>query len=105
MRKIKKIVIDVNTLLNRLEQIQAYEDTTRARFKDKAVLEITYEEPVKNPVDEFKRIGAFLNITEIDPNKIVLKKQNPEKLEELIINYHEVVQLLSNTKYANLLVD
>ena len=65
-RKIKKIV-DVDTLLNRLEQIRAYEETTRTRFKDKAVLEITYEDLAKNPVDEFKRIGAFLDVTDIDP--------------------------------------
>ncbi len=101
----KKIVIDVNTLLNRLEQIQAYEETARARFKDRPVLEVAYESLVKNPVDEFKRIGAFLNVNDIDPNKIVLKKQNPEKLDELIVNYREVAQLLANTKYANLLVN
>ena len=103
--KNKKIVIDVNTLLNRLEQIQVYEETTRTRFKDKAILEVIYEELVKDPVNELKRIGAFLNITDINPNKIILKKQNPEKLNELIINYHEVAQLLADTKYANLLVD
>lgn len=101
--KNKKIIIDVNTLLKRLEQIQVYEEITRTRFKDKAILEVTYEELVKNPANEFERIGAFLDVTDINPNKIVLKKQNPEKLNELIINYHEVAQLLTNTKYVNLL--
>jgi len=99
----KKIEIDVKTLLDRLEQINQYEEIARARLKDRAVLEVSYEDMVNNPKAEFKRIGDFLNITDINPDKIALKKQNPEKLDELIENYSAVAQTLANTKYASLL--
>jgi len=99
----KKIVIDVDALIERIDQIRAYEELTRERFKNWDYIEVVYENLVTNPLEEFRRIGAFLNVTDIDSGKIILRKQNPEKLSELIVNYSEVAKLLAKTKYAYLL--
>ena len=76
---------------------------TRERFKNWDYIEVVYENLVTNPLEEFNRIGAFLNVADINPVKIILRKQNPEKLSELVVNYSEVAQLLATTKYAYLL--
>ena len=61
---------------------------------------MVYEKLIKKPAQIFKYVGEYLGIDDIDLSKINLKRQNPESLEQLIINYDEVYELLKNTKYA-----
>jgi LPS sulfotransferase NodH len=96
----KRIVLDTSKLIDRLEQIQDYETFIRDRFKDRHILEVVYERLTTKPGEIFQYIGGYLGIDDIDLNKITLKKQNPESLEQLIVNYDEVYELLKNTKYA-----
>ena len=101
----KKTRLDTQHLLDRLEEIRVYEEITRTRFKDRGLLEIVYENLVRDPEGEFKRLEKYLGINDIDPNRITLRKQNPEKLSVLIENYDEVSQALADTKYAYFLTD
>jgi len=96
----KKILFNTSTLIDRLEQIQEYETFIRDRFKDRHTLEVVYEKLTTEPEETFQYIGAFLGVDDIDLGKITLTKQNPESLEQLIVNYDEVYELLKNTKYA-----
>jgi hypothetical protein len=50
-------------------------------------------------------MSAYLGVNGIDPDKIRLKKQNPESLEQLIVNYNEVEAVLKNTPYSEYLDD
>lgn len=101
----KHISLDISGLLGRLEQIQAQESLARERFKDRPIIEVVYEEMVENPLKVFKAIGEFLEVDDIDFTKIKIMKQNSEKLNQLIINYDEVYELLKNTKFADCLND
>ncbi len=101
--KVKSIVLDTSTLIKRLEEIQNHETLTRDRFKDRDMLEIVYEDLVEQPRKVFQQVGEFLGVYDIDPSKIVLTKQNPENLEQLIVNYDEVFQLLKGTKFSQYL--
>ena len=101
----KKTRLETQNLLDRIEEIRAYEEITRSRFKDRDILEITYEDLVRDPMSEFKRVEEYLGINDIDPNRITLRKQNPEKLSVLIENYDEVSQILAGTNYAQFLTD
>jgi LPS sulfotransferase NodH len=96
----KRIILDTSKLIDRLDQIQYYERFTRDRFKDKHILEVVYEKLTTKPREIFQHIGGYLGVDDIDPSKITLTKQNPESLEQLIVNYDEVYELLKNTKYA-----
>jgi LPS sulfotransferase NodH len=96
----KKILLDTTKLIDRLEQIQDYENFIRDRFKDRHILEVVYEKLTTKPGETFQYIGRYLGVDDIDLSKITLTKQNPERLEQLIINYDEVYELLKNTKYA-----
>jgi LPS sulfotransferase NodH len=101
----KRITLDPQHLLKRLEQIEAGEAQTRARFCDRPMLEVVYEDLVQSPHQVFAAVSAFLGVDRIDPDKIRLKRQNPEDMDQLIVNYDEVKSLLKNTRFAECLVN
>jgi LPS sulfotransferase NodH len=96
----KRVTLDPLKLLKRLEQIEEGEAATRARFFDRPVLEIVYEDMIQSPKEVFASVGAYLGVDGIDPGNIRLKKQNPEGLAQLIMNYDEIEALLKNTQFA-----
>lgn len=101
----RRIFLDTSRLIDRLEQIQHYETYIRDRFKDRNVVEVVYEKLIIKPRETFQHIGEYLGIDDIDLSKITLTKQNPESLEQLIINFDEVYTVLKNTRYAVYLID
>jgi LPS sulfotransferase NodH len=101
--KEKRLKLDPSKLIKRLEQIEAGETTARIRFRDRKILEVVYEDLVRSPQSEFDSISAYLGVEGIDPNKIRLRRQNPETLQQLIINYDEVDAALRNTRFAEYL--
>ena len=101
--KEKRVTLDPLKLWKRLEEIEEGETTTRARFCDRQMLEIVYEELVRSPHQAFEAISAYLGVEGVDPGKIRLKRQNPERLAHLIVNYDEVRSALENTRFAEYL--
>lgn len=101
--KEKRVTLDPQKLIQRLEQIEEGELATRARFCDRQILEVVYEDLVQSPQALFALVGAYLGVDGIDPGRIRLKKQNPEGLQQLIMNYDEVVEILKNTRFAEYL--
>jgi LPS sulfotransferase NodH len=101
--KEKRVTLDPQKLLKRLEQIEEGEAATRARFFYRDMLEIVYEELVRSPREEFESVSADLGVDGIDPGKIRLKKQNPEPLRQLILNYDEVESVLRSTRFVEYL--
>lgn len=101
----KRVTLDPLKLIQRLEQIEEGEIATRRRFCDRQILEIVYEELVQSPEQAFAAVGTYLGVEGIDPGKIRLKRQNPETLQQLIVNYGEVEAVLQNTKFAGYLTD
>jgi hypothetical protein len=63
-------------------------------------LEVVYEKLIRKPEETFQYISDYLGVDDIDYRGIALRKQNPESLEQLIVNFDEVYELLKNTKYA-----
>jgi len=103
--KEKRVTLDPLQLIKRLTQIEEGEAATRVRFCERPMLEIVYEELVQSPQEAFASVSAFLGVGGIDPGKIRLKRQNPERLEQLIVNYDEVESILKNTRFAEYLVN
>lgn len=101
----KRISLDASGLLARIEQIASLEALARDRFKDWQILEVVYEDLVANPDRGFEEIGEFLGVDDIRASRIGLKKQNPESLQDLIVNYDRVSQVLQDTPFAKYLED
>lgn len=100
----KNIILDTSQLIQRLEKIENYEELTRRRFKERNFLEISYEDLVSMPSETFSNITSYFGIHDINYKKTKLKKQNPETIQDLIINYNEVAQLLRNTRFEKYLI-
>lgn len=101
--KEKQVTLEPLKLLKRLEQIEAGEAATRARFCDRPILEIVYEDMIQSPAEAFGSVSGYLGVDGIDPGKIRLKRQNPESPAQLIVNYDEVESALQNTRFAEYL--
>ena len=101
----KRVTLDPSKLMRRLEQIEEGEAATRARFRDRQILEIVYEDLVQSPREIFASVSNYLGVDGIDPGKIKLKRQNPERLAQLITNYAEIEALLKQTGFAEYLQD
>jgi LPS sulfotransferase NodH len=101
----KRVRLEPSKLIKRLEQIEEGECATRVRFLDREILDIFYEDLVQNPKQTFAIVGAYLGVGGIDPDRIRLRKQNPESLRQLIVNYDEVEAVLKNTRFAEYLTD
>jgi LPS sulfotransferase NodH len=101
--KVKRLMLDPSKLIKRLEQIEEGEATARSRFRDRQVLEVVYEELVRSPKSVFESVGTYLGVEGIDPSRIRLRRQNPETLQQLIVNYEEVEAALRNTRFEEYL--
>lgn len=97
------IRLNPNKLIKKIEEIEKYEKTAKERFFDRKMIEVVYEDVVKDPINEFMRIGKFLGITDIDLQKIHIRRQNPESLRDLIENFDEISKLLEKTRFAEYL--
>lgn len=100
----KRVRLDPLKLVQRIEQIEQGEAAARARFCDRPVLEVIYEEMVQSPREVFGSVSHYLGVNGIDPGQIRLKRQNPESMAQLIINYEEVESVLKDTRFAEYLV-
>jgi LPS sulfotransferase NodH len=101
----KRVTLDPQRLLSQLEHIEDGEAATRARFCDRPILEIVYEDMVQSPREVFASVGAYLGVNDMEPGKIRLKRQNPERLTQLIVNYDEIEAVLKETRFAEYLGD
>jgi hypothetical protein len=89
----KRVHLNVTDLVERIENIKQLEIEARERFKSRQLLEVA----------GFQKISQFLGLTDIDPNKNIHNKQNPENLKSLIINFDGVAQALAGTPYESYL--
>ncbi|MBN1824918.1 MAG: hypothetical protein JW958_01545 [Candidatus Eisenbacteria bacterium] len=97
----RRIRVETKDLLERIGNIEKVERKIEERFADRDTITVTYERLAADPFTEFRRIGVYLGVSDIDPGKIRMKRQNPEPLRDLILNYGEVEETLRDTPYAN----
>lgn len=100
--KDKQVEIDIDYCLNELEITHQFENKTRNEFNREFFMEITYEDLIRDNQKIMNEVFDFLDIEETKV-KSSYKKQNKEKLEDLIINYKELYNALKRTKWSYLL--
>lgn len=100
----KRCSFTEDELLSGFEQTRGWEDDFGGMFQTYEGIEIYYEDMADNMYREFRRITKILNLKYREP-RTTLKKQNPEKMYDLIGNYHELKEKFANTEWADFFDD
>lgn len=94
----KMIKIDVNELIRTLNIALHSRNRYKAALHEKLYHEISYEQLMVDSTQSLEEIQMFLGIKPLKLHSL-LKKQNPEPLSQLIINYPEVKETLKDTHF------
>lgn len=81
------------------EQTREWEKSFGHMFQSKAIIDVYYEDLVSRPQQEFQRITNMLYIEYSEP-KTDFKKQNPERISDLIGNYQSLKTKFMNTEWS-----
>lgn len=98
----KMVHIDIKKLLGDFANTKNQILRTQRIFENHNFFEVTYESLINEREDT---ISNLLNFLEVPKAKLKspYKKQNPEKLQNLVSNYDELYNSLINTEYSHML--
>jgi LPS sulfotransferase NodH len=85
----KRITIDLNEFDNHLNEMKTNKMECSKYLANHEVLTISYEELVAAPEDTLAKVQSFLGVKSRRLFTL-LKKQNPETLDELVSNYEQL---------------
>lgn len=98
----KQIRIEEDECRQTFEQVSQYEQQTKERFEDShPYMELGYEDLSASRDATMREVFDFLDLPYYS-SKTVMKKQNPEQMTDLLINYNELKQAFNSTKWAYL---
>ncbi|MFT4313352.1 MAG: Stf0 family sulfotransferase [Candidatus Woesearchaeota archaeon] len=100
----KKVFLDPHKCVEYLEQSEKWEKQARSQFADHPLIEITYEDLVLNKQKTLNSVFTFLGLSP-KPVRTELKKQNPEKLRDLVENYDDLVKILKAEGFGHFVTD
>lgn len=100
--KEKQINVDLKDFKRRIDAIEMKESKISLEYNDHPFFELSYEDLVNNKNKVMSELFKFLGVEEWE-TKSNYKKQNKEKLEDIILNYKEFKDLLENSKYSSFL--
>lgn len=80
-------------------QTRDWETEYASMFKGMPTLEVTYENIVSGLEAEYRKITNFLGVPFHFPHSS-FERQNPERLQELIVNYGEMKEKFKDSKWA-----
>lgn len=98
----KRVSLDIKKCFEEFEITKSHEKRVREEFKRDDFIELTYEDLVKNNQNSINDIFDFLEL-ERKSVKSSYKKQNKESLQDLIINYDELNEAMSTSKWSYLM--
>lgn len=94
----KQVIIDPEECLKFFELTRKHEEECEELFKNHDVINITYESFIENIKKEVHHIQNELGVVPFY-RKSELKKQNPENIKDLIINYNELKEYFIDTQW------
>jgi len=100
----KVVKFTVGELENCFEQTRRWENDVDRMFSDHQVLNIYYEDLIKSPEIELKKIADLLDLR-YKKLRTNLKKQNPEETSKLISNYEELKAAFEGTEWGSFFED
>lgn len=96
--KRKAVSFSPKELRRGFEQTRQWEASGAQRFAGHPLLSVYYEDLARQPEAVFSKITDFLGVSYARP-KTALKKQNPERLRDLLVNYRELKEAFSGTEW------
>jgi len=95
----KQVTMTADELRAGFRQTREWEDECLRMFRVQPLLEVVYEDFVADPQVQFRRITDFLGLP-YRPPQTSLRRQNPEPLRRLVINFEELAREFSGTEWA-----
>lgn len=100
----KAVSFSPKELRRGFEQTRQWEASGAQRFAGHPLISVYYEDLVRQPEAVFSKITDFLGVAYVQP-KTALKKQNPERLRDLLVNYGELKEAFSGTEWQDFFED
>ena len=100
----KKVYIDINKLFERYEYTKKCINRINAEFKNHSILNLTYEELNTDQEMAMKKVFDFLGVS-YQKVTCSLKKQNTERIEDLVSNFSELSRALEGSDLESMLMD
>ena len=100
----RKVNIDVEAFIDNLRKTKRQQKEAELAFRTHPFLQITYEELIKDQQNVMNEIFDFLNVT-YRMTSTNLRKQNSEKIKDLVKNYKEFKDKMNNTEFLCYLDD
>ena len=85
----KKVSLNVEECRNYFEEMTAYQERINKMFKDHPLIHLSYEDLAGNTREVVDDLYKRLGVKTYRKNS-QLKKQNPESIQELVLNYEEL---------------
>lgn len=98
----RKIHVEKDDLVARIKETQEWEKWGDRFFEDFDVLSVFYEDLINDADGQYNLVTDFLSIARYNP-RTYLKRQNPEPVEDLIMNLNEIKLALEDIQLGHLL--
>lgn len=95
----KQVEFTPNELSKGFRQTLDWEEEYASMFKGMPTLEVMYENLVYGLEAEYRKIMSFLGVPFHFPHSS-FERQNPERLQDLIVNYGEMKEKFRDSKWA-----
>ena len=95
----RQILINKQDMFVYFSKMELWERQASERFREREVLNVYYEDLATNFVDTISRVTKFINVTKWNRQYMGIRKQNAEPMEELILNFDEIEEALTNTPF------
>lgn len=94
----KLIRLDFDGCKENFESVANYRDQTEQRFKTHKVIAMIYEDLAQSKQKTMDKVFQELGVADFKVSTN-MKKQNPESLKELVVNYSEIKDRFKNTEW------
>lgn len=95
----KAVEIIPEILMQRMAHIENLQEVFNHQLKEySSVLSVWYEDLLERPQEQFDKMQLFLGVSP-KPLISLLTQQNPEPLQELLLNYEEIRLFLQGNKW------
>ncbi|GAB2778709.1 hypothetical protein [Salinimicrobium soli] len=96
--KDKKVYLPPDECIETFKTIEKYYQETKKRFKSHKIIPVFYEDLSRNKQKEMNSLFKEFGVLPYEVSSTMIK-QNPENLNDLIINYYELKEQFSGTKW------
>jgi len=95
----RRVFMNKQEMFAHFHKIEAWEQQASQQFKNCDLINIYYEDLIMNYAETVSNVTQFLGVKKCKNHSMKLRKQNPESMQQLILNYEEVERVLSNTPF------